>query len=72
MFLFNAVLLTFFTRHLFTEDFITLPLSPVPAPNRDSLPHSFENGTTSTPSPVVNKATKSDTSLLDNAIRVSR
>jgi hypothetical protein len=33
MFLFNAALLIVFNRRLFTEDLITLPLSPVPAPN---------------------------------------
>ena len=33
MFLFNAALPTVFTLRSFTEDLITSPLSPVPAPN---------------------------------------
>jgi hypothetical protein len=71
MFLFNAALLTVFTRRSFTEDLITLPLSPVPAPNATHSRVPLRMRLTSTPSPVVNNARKSDTSLLNNAIRVS-
>jgi hypothetical protein len=66
MFPFNAALLTIFTLRSFTEDLLTLPLGPCPK----CQPSSIKSKTASTSSPVVDNATKSDISLLNNAMRV--